>query len=107
MVSLRAPRCVDVLFLQGLSERCPALQVEVRRSSACGSKFTGFRNSGHMAKQFLELSKSHLILPGIEGMCLRHSLDMPALITGILLYAGHTRPGSAVELGLRRGGSVH
>ena len=98
MVSLKAPRFDNVLFLQGLSER--VRHFKLKCVAGLCSKLV-FRNSGHIQQFFVEAIS---LRAGRVSLCGLDSLHFH-LSTYLFAYQGIPDPASC-RAGLRRGGSV-
>ena len=98
MVSLKAPRFDNILFLQGLSER--VRHFKLKCVAGLCSKLV-FRNSGHIQQFRVEAIS---LRAGRVSLCGLDSLHFH-LSTYLFAYQGIPDPASC-RAGLRRGGSV-
>ena len=98
MVSLKAPRFDNILFLQGLSERVPHFKLKCV-AGLC-SKLV-FRNSGHIEQFRVEAIS---LRAGRVSLCGLDSLHFH-LSTYLFAYQGIPDPASC-RAGLQRGGPL-
>ena len=99
MVSLKAPRFDNVLFLQGLSERVRHFKLKCL-AGLC-SKLVFFRNSGQIQQfrvEAISLGAGRVSLCGLDSLHFH-------LSTYLFAYQGIPDPASC-RAGLQRGGSV-